>query len=1222
MLSAPYGQRQPARLTRLLRCLAVAALLAFCAVDAAAQTAVSGAIKVNTHWTAAGGPYLLSGDVLIQDGAVLAIDAGTEIDMLANAGLTVQSGSVQALGTTARPVQVRSDKSRNGLDAAPGDYRTWTFGPGTVNTRLEHVRFEYGSGLVVQGSAPVFNYLDVRNNRGAAISIDLAASPTGVGNQAGGNGLNGIAVPAGDIVASVTWGLRGIPYVVEAGTVSVGRSPGVTTITPTSIERGQTATIAVDGVRLDGLATASFDSGGLTVTPFSGGSSTRLNFQVKAAADAKLGPAALRLQLDAGELVLPGMFSVTQPMPAITTIAPTTVLAGTGATGIVVTGRNFTAQSEVLVNSAAIPSEFISDTELHASLPNQTAAALLPLQVRTPDAVHAGEYLLSNPVTLTVQMPVPPSVSFEPTPIAMPPDNKPHDITLRLSKADFRDHTIEFSVSDATKASVSPASLVIAAGQTSARVTITPLAQGSVTLQAHSTTLGDSSVPMFITPDFRGLNTSYALPVGVMVEGEPTGTEVEMIVQGVVGVGVGAVLDDLSPGAWTVGSTQAFEVHGAGIPEGAQVSIVPADGVSVGAAMVSADGRVLSVPATASADAAPGARRVVVRDNNGTLLTFADAAKATVLLAAGLPQIDSVSPLQVTRDSAVTLIVRGHNLQHARLELVPGDGIEVDAQPQISADGTELVASLRMGTAVPLGAKVVRVTTAAGSSSATAAGENTLTVVSSSPVAYSSTSPVVGVVVGRASPVPDPQVIAPVLTSQIGVVVGATVTGVVPRTGIIGSSLSVTVRGQGLRGVTSVAMVPAEGLVVGAPTANADGTELSFSLQVDAGAAIGLRRLVLDTVNGPLAFANVMDGAFLISAPLPVIESATPLVLTLGGAAQDLALRGRYLDSVSDVRFVPADGITVNRPFTGSDDGRSLGIAVLVDAAAAPGPRTLIVTTAAGDSSDTAVPGNTVTLASALGPTYPAIVSGTVGVLVGGSTEPASYDGLLAAPVVGVLNPQDAPAPISVDTQAMATPVRLLVGALANDMSNDGWLQGASGTLTIHGIDLGVVTSVTGSPSTGVLFDAVSVNSQGTELSVPISVAQDAALGSRQLHLLTVTGEVVWARVESSAFGIGRVPSMDSVTPIVLTAGDTTTLTIRGHDLSSVTGAVLLPGDGAQLVGKPQWSQDPLGELLTISVQLDATATTGTRALQLLVPGGATPATSSAVNTLTVVPRQ
>ena len=148
------------------------------------------------------------------------------------------------------------------------------------------------------------------------------------------------------------------------------------------------------------------------------------------------------------------------------------------------------------------------------------------------------------------------------------------------------------------------------------------------------------------------------------------------------------------------------------------------------------------------------------------------------------------------------------------------------------------------------------------------------------------------------------------------------------------------------------------------------------------------------------------------------------------------------------------------------------------------------------------------------------------------------------------------------------------------------------------------------------------IDPEGSELSVSVSVAQDAAVGERQLHLMTTNGEVAWARVESSGFGIGHVPDMDSVSPIVLAAGDTTTLTIRGHELSSVIGASLLPGDGVQSIGKPQWSQDSLGELLTVDLHIDASATAGTRVLQLLVPGGATSSTPSPVNTLTVVPPQ
>nr|WP_199045292.1 IPT/TIG domain-containing protein [Dyella sp. ASV24] len=1190
-------------------------------MNVAAQTSVSGPIKSDTHWTLADSPYVLSGDVVVQGGASLTIDAGTQIFMTTAASLTVQAGTVRALGSFAQPIKVSSDKVRQGVSAAPGDFRAWTFGPGTTaTTLLEHVQFEYGSGLAVQGSAPVFNYMDVRNNAGAAISVDLAASPSGVGNKASGNAVNGVLVPAGDITGSVTWGLRGIPYVVQSGAVSVGRSPSVSKIAPISIERGQSINMTVDGVRLDGLASASFDNTGLAVTPFTGGTSERLSLQVKADAAAKLGKATLRLQLDAGELEVPAALNVTQPLPAITAIAPTTVLAGTGPTELVVSGNNFTTGAEVLVNSAALPTQLVNSGELRSHLPVQTGAASLPVQVRIPEPGSTGQYLLSNTSNLSIEMPVPPKLSFEPTPIAMPPDQKPHDITLRLSKADFRDHLLELSVSDATKATVKPNSLVIAAGQTSATVSIVPLAQGSATLLAQSATLGSNSVPMFITPDFRGLNTSYALPVGVVVQGAAPTTEAKMFVQRDVKVGVGGVLDSLVPGAWTLGATQVFEVRGTAIPKGSKFTIVPADGLSFGAQEVSDDGTVLRASVTAASDAATGVRRVVVRDDMDALLTFADASRATVLLAAGLPRVDSVSPIQVTRGTSTSLIVRGRNLQAGKVTLEPGDGIEVDAQPVINADGTELLASLRVNNNATTGIKVVRVSTTAGASESAAVAGNSLSVIDAVPTAYSTTARIVGVVVGRSTPVPDPRPVAPVLTSQLGVVVGASATNVAPRRGIIGENTSVTVKGQGLDAVTSVTMVPSTGLTIGSPRINADGTELGFDLTTDAKAALGVRRLVLNTTSGPIAFADVKDGVFLISAPVPEVQSATPSVLTLGGATQNLVLRGRNLGNASDVRFEPAQGITVMRPLTSSDDGSSLAFAVAVDASAAIGPRLVVVTTAAGESSSTITPANTVTLARQVGATYPAIASRIVNVSVGADVVQPSFDGTLVAPAVTVLIPEEAPAPITGSNQAVTAAVRVLVGSMANTMATDGWLQGTSGTLKVSGTALSPVTQVSATPATGLLFGTPSVNADGSELSVPISVAQDAPLTTRQLHLRTSDSEIAWALPLSATFGIGHVPSLDSVTPIVLTAGETTTLTIRGRDLASVTGATLLPGDGVSLVGKPAWSQDSLGEALKVTLKLDRTATSGKRVLQLLVPGGATSAEPSVVNTITVVP--
>src|SRR5712671_6563102 len=56
-------------------------LVSLCAGQALAQTAVSGAITADTRWTLDGSPYLVSGNLVIQNGATLTIDAGVVIYM-------------------------------------------------------------------------------------------------------------------------------------------------------------------------------------------------------------------------------------------------------------------------------------------------------------------------------------------------------------------------------------------------------------------------------------------------------------------------------------------------------------------------------------------------------------------------------------------------------------------------------------------------------------------------------------------------------------------------------------------------------------------------------------------------------------------------------------------------------------------------------------------------------------------------------------------------------------------------------------------------------------------------------------------------------------------------------------------------------------------------------------------------------------------------------------
>jgi len=1186
-----------------------------------AQTSVSGVINANTHWTLANAPYIVTGDLSIQGGAALTIDAGVTVYMGANTGLSVQSGSIAAGGTSANPIRVLSDKTRLGEAAAPGDWNQWVFSSGTSNTRLDYVVFEHGKGLVVNGSAPIFNNLDIRNQQGVAVAIDLAASPVGVGNRASGNGLNGIAVPGGDISGNVRWGLRGIPYVVTAGTVSVGTSPAILSVTPSTVERGQTVTLTVSGARLTGVSQASFDQTGLVLTPFTGGSASQAFMQVAVDAAATVGPATLRLQVDAGQAVLANAITVTQALPVITTISPNVAVANFGATVITVTGRNFTTSSEVLFNSASVATQFISATELRATLANQTATGTLQTQVRSPDALNAGQYVVSNAVQFTVQPFIAPVVAVEPTPLALPPDSKARDITIRLSKPDYRDTTLSFSISDTSKATVTPASLVIPAGQTTAKVSIVPKVAGTVTLVVDSPTLARVTVPLFITVDFRGANTSYAQPVGVVVQAAP-GTETRQItaVNAVVGVAVGAVLTGANPAGWVVGSSPTLTLTGMGIPAGAQVSVVPNTGITVGAVSVAPDGTQLQAPLTIAANAPLGARKLVVKDAAAKDIVFANPARASVQLMSGLPAIDSIQPIVAARGSVISLTVSGRHLQQGLVRVLPDSGVRVDTSPQISADGTTLTAMIEVAADAALGERVIQVVTPAGVTSEAASPANTLTVVTSlrqvvTPIA----SPLVGVVVGSAT-TPTSNTLQPA-SSFVGVLLGAGVTQVLPSVGIIGTDVPVTVRGGGLQGVSSVALTPSTGVtVLAAPTFNAQGTELYFTLRVDAGAALGLRRLVLTAAGKPLATSRPTDGAFLISAPIPELTAVDPQILKTGAAAATFTARGRNLTNVTGVRIEPSDGITVSGPFNASADGSSLTFNASAALGSASGARTVIVTTAAGESSPVQAAGNMIRVATQLGATYANIASPAVGVVIGSATPaPVNFDGTLASAAVGVVIPST-PVTNTVTGTVATTQVGVVVGAVAQTMAPTGWLQGASGTVSVTGIGLGAVTTASAVPATGILLGTPVASPDGSSLSMSIAVAPDAAQVLRELRLgIAGNGRLSFGKPGAASFGIGSLPSISSVSPIMFEQGKGVNLVVRGSNLSGVTRVSFAPDSGVRAAAEITWSQDALGELLSVPVIVDSGASLGSRVVRLEVFGGSTSADSSPANTITVV---
>jgi hypothetical protein len=1294
---------------RFVACMAkricVGACLAIVAAAALAQTQIGGSITSDTVWKASQGPYIAASDVLIQNGATLTIEAGTTVYMGANTRLMVQAGALKAVGTATSPILITSQKLQGNQTPAPGDWQQLIFNVGTDGaTRLEHVRIEYGKGMLVNGAALAINSVQIKNNQGPAITADLAASLTGADNQASGNNINAIVVPDGDITGTVTWGLRGIPYLVLSGSVSVGASPKIASVTPNSLQQGETQTITLTGSRLDGLGDASFTLPGLSVQPVAGATGIQAQLLVTASSNAATGLASLTALTDAGEVKFNSALSVISTQPKLTSVEPSVVPANQGNATVVLKGQNFTNQSVAYLDSTPLQTTFSSATEISAVVPNQTGDAVRAIKLRTPNPAGGPEFVSNDlPLAFVTPQPVanaivpaelrrgetksfeitgtglastqistshptlavsnfaatPAKVSFtlsaaadavlgkqqitltnaaggasisvtinptlpiaavSPTPIAVPPDGTIRQFAVQLSFADTVSHAFTVNLGDTSIANTSTPTLTIAAGTTQAIGNIKGLKTGTTSITLVSPTLGTLSVPLYVTSDFVGLSTSNAPMLGVVLAAPASqpAQQSAATVSSNLGVVLGSFIQNVSPKAFATGSGPVtLAITGAGLQGATAVSLKPADGITVGSFSIAADGKSLTVPVTIAADAPITQRQVVVLSSTGIPYAVANADADRLLITLPLPEITSVTPLSaVPGTSGATMIVRGSRLQSVQsVNFTPSDGIAVGSSFSINSDGTELSVGITVSPTAPLGQRIVTVTAPTGTSSSTPGVNNTFTVASQ---VVSNVTPLVSPLVG----VVKQDVSAPAQTfglfaKGVGVAYGTTAISMSPRAKVIGETFTLTVKGIGLQGVTSVSFVPSIGLAVGAPVVASDGLSLAVEVSIAADAPQTARTLKLVAGGTLVAFADPTAATFNVTASLPSIFSVEPIGIQVGATPTVLTIRGQNFQNAQAISFVPPDGMNGSVPIVLDAEATQISVSVSAAANAAPGTRAVVVTTPAGSTSAELTVANALTL-SANAPSTNYAVAPLLGVVKQEAGTPApSTIGPVVAPSIGVVRETGGTAEGDIALH-QANQLGLTLGPVAFDVQPKALAVSTSGTLTIKGTALDSVTALIVPPDGVTIAGPSQKSADGTQVSLPISIASNAPATMRTVVLSNAAGKIAFSKPDSASFGIypNTVPQLSSISPILSTTGSSLTLTINGQNLQNASTVVALPGNGMSFDSQP--IVNAAGTQLTVRIQIAPDAPLGARVIQVLTPVTSSATEASPANTFTV----
>ena len=1013
---------------------------------------------------------------------------------------------------------------------------------------------------------------------------------------------------------------------------TVNAAPTVTAVSPTSLNQGATSqALTVSGTGFVSGATPTFSGTGITVNSTTFVNATTLTVNVTIAGGATVGSSTITVtNPDAGNGTSGAIFTV-NPAPTITGVSPSSLNAGAVNQSLTVTGTDFVSGASLATafsgsNITVLSTTFVNATTLTVNVSISSSAATGP---RTFTVANGDGSIATSGSIFTVNA-APTVTAVSPTSLAQGATNQ----SLTITGTDFVSGASLATVFSGTGITVNSTTLnsatsltvnisITGGAPTGTRVITVTNGDGSIATSGSIFTVNAAPTVTAVSPTSRGQGaTSQNLTVsgtgfesgatatfsntGITVNSttyvSATSLTVNVTIAGNATVGSGTITvmnpDDgsatsgsiftvntapspvsVSPSSLNQGAiSQTLTLTGTGFVSGATTTF-SGTGITVNSTTF-VNSTTLTVNVTIAGGATVGSSTITVTNPDA-----GNSTSGSIFTVNAAPTITGVSP--ASRDQGAV----SQNLTVTGTDFVNGASLAtVFSGTLITVNSTTYVNSTTLTVNVSI-------------SSSAATGTRTFTVTNGDRSTATSGS------IFTVSGAPTVTAVSPTSRGQ-----GAT-------------NQTLTITGTNFVSGATTAF-STNGITVNSTTFNS-ATSLTVNVSISGSATPGTRTITVTNGDGSTATSGSI---FTVNAA-PTVTAVSSTSRGEGATAQNLTVTGTGFQSGATTTF-SGTGITVNS--TTFVNATTLTVNVTIGGSATVGTSTITVTNpdAGSATSGSIFTVNAAPTVTAVSPTsrdagavsQSLTVTGTG--FVSGATTSFSGSNITVNSTTFV-NATTLTVNISISSGA-------LVGTRAITVTNPDAGNGTSGSIfTVNGAptvtavsptsrDAGAVnqnltitgtnfiTGATAAFSTnGITVNSTTFNS-ATSLSVNISIASGATVGTRTITVTNGDGSVV---TSGSIFTVNAAPTVTAVSPSSRAQGTSNqSLTVTGTNF--ITGATATFSATGITVNSTTFVN---ATSLTVNVTVASNAATGAGTISVLNGDGST-ATSGSIFTVNPPP--